>query len=132
MATSKKKSRVDELERENGTELNKDGENQAEISMGEEYNMDQDDEESSDSESEDDSEEMEIEEVSKPRNSNSLSKPTFSSSTKHNMHTCDIIINKYHKLLESITDLKLQRSVTVSVVDGSLLIESFCFQIKAR
>ena len=120
MATSKKKSRVDELERENGTELNKDGENQAKISMGEEYPMDQDFEESSDSESEDDSEEMEIEEVSKP---------TFSSSTKHNTHTCDII-NIYHKLLESITDLKLQRSVTVSVVDGSLLIDSFVFRLR--
>ena len=67
MATSKKKSRVDELERENGTELNKEGENQARIGMGEEDPMDQDVEESSDSESDDDSEQMEIEEVSKPQ-----------------------------------------------------------------
>ena len=67
MATSKKKSRVDELGRENGTELSKEDENQAQIGMGEEDPMDQDVEESSDSESDDDSEQMEIEEVSKPQ-----------------------------------------------------------------
>ena len=68
MATSKKKSRVDELGRENGTELSKEDENQAQIGMGEEDPMDQDvEEESSDSESDDDSEQMEIEEVSKPQ-----------------------------------------------------------------
>ena len=67
MATSKKKSRVDELGRENGTELSKEDENQAQIFMREEDPMDQDVEESSDSESDDDSEQMEIEEVSKPQ-----------------------------------------------------------------